>query len=90
MMTISGLQQQHLTNYIDNHGEDLRLISSRLLLKNYLKIVHDGGRLTDEQLDEGMQDVTSATAYYPGMVLTEFRSVAGSVVGAHLQFTKFH
>ncbi|KAJ3040075.1 hypothetical protein HK097_002658 [Rhizophlyctis rosea] len=85
MNTIAALQQQHLTNYINNHGEDLRLISSRILLNNYLKIVHDGGTLTDEQHVEGVQDVVSATAYYPGMVLTEFRSVRGDVVFASNQ-----
>ncbi|KAJ3027025.1 hypothetical protein HDV00_011465, partial [Rhizophlyctis rosea] len=82
MSTISMLQQQHLTNYMNSHGEDMRLIASRLLIKGLLEKIANGGILTDAEHDQGMNDVVAATGYYLGMVLAEFRSMAGDVIFA--------
>ncbi|KND04953.1 uncharacterized protein SPPG_00641 [Spizellomyces punctatus DAOM BR117] len=80
MNTIALLRAQHLTMYIANTLGNLQLISSRVLIQNYLKRIVEGGNMTEFELDIGENDLRSAVSSYQGMVMIEFLLPNGSTI----------
>lgn len=80
LAAIAEVREEHTSLYINNTFTALHLISSRLILQDYVKRFHEGIPLTFEEMRYGNEDITSSIASYRGVYIAEILSINGSTV----------
>lgn len=80
LRTISEVREEHTSLYLNNTFTALHLITSRIVLQDYLSLVHLGHNLTRDQQRYGNEDIGNSIASYRGVYVAEILDVSGKSI----------